>query len=193
MLNRAKQRGLAMIETLIAILVLAVGVIGAAGMQLSALRTSQQSAARTAALELASEIADKMRANDHAMSTDSGNPFVGLDYRTSDAPRAPGASCYGDAHCDPSQLASFDVYEWERRLKSVLPAARAVICRDAHPWDKDAHAYRWACDAASGGTGAAPLTIKIGWLEKGPVGNAGQSAGKAFAPAIVLIVEPYAA
>jgi type IV pilus assembly protein PilV len=191
--NRVAQRGFSLIEVLVSILVLALGVIGAAGMQLTALRTSQQSAIQTTALELATEMADKMRANDRAMkSDDSSNPFLGLDYATSVEPDVPGTLCYGkSANCDAGQLASFDIYEWKKHLRAALPAARAVICRDAKPWSSAAHGYKWECDASSTSAGAAPLTIKVGWQEKNPDGSLSRNRDQQFSPAIALVVEPY--
>src|SRR5690606_15894095 len=56
------ENGFSLIEVLVAVFVLAVGVIGAAGMQLAALRTTQQSSFQTRALHLAAEMADYMRA-----------------------------------------------------------------------------------------------------------------------------------
>jgi len=57
-----EHNGFSLIEVLIAVFVLALGVIGVAGMQLTAMRTSQQSAFQTTAVELPAEMADKMRA-----------------------------------------------------------------------------------------------------------------------------------
>jgi type IV pilus assembly protein PilV len=192
-MNRSiEQRGFSLTEVLVSIFVLAIGIVGAAGMQLTALRTSQQSAFQTTALELAVEMADRMRANDRAMrSRDGGNPFLGLDYSTKMEPIAPPMLCYGrSASCDAAQMARFDLYEWERRLKAALPTARAVVCRDASPWDSAARGYKWRCDAAGANADGAPLTVKIGWQGKNPDGSPVQDDSKQFPPAVVLVVEP---
>ncbi|MFD2273251.1 type IV pilus modification protein PilV [Undibacterium arcticum] len=54
-----QQGGFTLIEVLISVFVLALGVIGAAGMQLVAMRTGQQSGAQSLAVQLATEMADK--------------------------------------------------------------------------------------------------------------------------------------
>lgn len=184
------QRGFSLIEVLVSILVLGVGVIGAAGMQLNAVRTAQQSAFQTAALALASDIADKMRANDQLMKQDDkANPFVGIDYSTNTEPAAPRMGCYGaHAGCNAQQIASFDIYEWMRRMKTVLPIARAVICRDATPWDDAANAYRWDCADAGAN---APLVVKIGWQAKNPDGSLTDNEAGQFPPLLALAVAPY--
>lgn len=184
--------GFALIEVLLSILVLSLGVIGAAGMQLTAMRTTQQSALQTAALELAVEMADVMRANDRVMKqSDAVNPFLQVDYASSTEPAAPAVSCYGEAaHCSPEEIADFTIYEWEKRLGATLPNARALICRDASPWDSDAGSFAWACHAAAG-TGQGPLVIKIGWQGKNPDGSLDRDANGQAMPGIALTVEPY--
>jgi len=61
--RRRRQRGVGMIEVLVAVLVLSVGMLGVAGMQLSALRSNQSAYERSVATILASSIAERMAAN----------------------------------------------------------------------------------------------------------------------------------
>lgn len=60
---RRAQRGVGMIEVLVAVLVLAIGLLGIAAMQAAALRNSQSSLDRSTATVLAYSIFDAMRAN----------------------------------------------------------------------------------------------------------------------------------
>lgn len=60
---RRAQRGVGMIEVLIAVLVLAIGLLGIAAMQAAALRNSQSSLERSTATVLAYSMFDAMRAN----------------------------------------------------------------------------------------------------------------------------------
>ncbi len=180
-----------MIEVMISILVLALGVIGAAGMQLAALRTSQQSAFQTVALELAAEMADKMRANDTQMRQ-VDNQFLGVDFRSegNNEPAAPRVMCYSSsANCSAEELARFEIYEWEKRVKASLPGGRALICRDASPWDSAAGALTWDCSGSA--VGSASLVIKLGWQAKNPDGTLIADAAKQFPPSVALTVEPY--
>ena len=193
------QRGFAMIEVLVAIFVLVIGVIGAAGLQMAALRSTQQAALQTVALQLASELADKMRANDLAMRAKAKvnggmpqNPFVGIDYSAGTAPESPPKMCYGGATaCDAGQLAQFDIYEWEKRLSAALPSARAVVCRDSTPWSDGDDNYKWECDDKA--VAAASVVIKIGWQSKNPDGSLIRNSAtkKTFPPGLALAVAPY--
>ena len=188
---KLQQTGFSIIEVLISIFVLALGVIGAAGMQLTALRTSQQSAFQTAALELAAEMADRMRANDSQMRR-ADNHYLNVDFRSGENtdPVPPSTMCYSaGTDCSAEELAKFDIYEWERRIKAVLPGGRALICRDASPWDSGAGALTWACTGAS--SGSASLVVKLGWQGKNPDGTLVADAGKQFPPSVALTVEPY--
>jgi type IV pilus assembly protein PilV len=191
-MKTARQKGFSLIEVLVSILVLALGVIGVAGMQLSALRTSQQSTFQTVAVQLASEMADRMRANNNKMKlADEQNPFLSVDFKPADAEPDPPAKLCHTAQCNDAELADFDIYDWEKRLKAALPGARARICRDSAPWDAVARALTWTCDSPSGNN--ASLIIKLGWLGKGtnPDGSRIDDAGKPFPPSVAIVVQPY--
>jgi len=183
--------GFSLIEVMVSVLVLGLGVIGAAGMQLAAMRTSHQSGLQSIAVQLAAELADKSRANDGQMkSKDADNPFVGLSFRQSvdGMPGAPAKFCYS-ASCDSRELADFDIYEWKKRLASALPDARAVVCRDAQPWNDTQRSLVWECQ---GGTSvAASLVIKVGWQAKNPDGSLISDTAKESPPVVAFTVEPY--
>lgn len=61
--SRENQAGVGLIEVMIAVLILAVGVIGIGATHLAALRRSQLTFERSQAVVLSSMIADSMRAN----------------------------------------------------------------------------------------------------------------------------------
>jgi type IV pilus assembly protein PilV len=191
---RLAHSGFTLVEVMVSVFVLALGVIGAAGMQLSALRTTQQSGLQTNAVQLASEIAETMRANSSQMRlTGDDNPFIGIDYQAGAGdPPAPDASCFSrSSDCDAAQLASFEIHEWESRIRASLPSGRAVVCRDADPWDAGTHSYKWDCGASSPDAGS--VVVKIGWQGKNPDGSLIRGTGTAqeFPPLVVLTVQPY--
>ena len=188
--DRFGESGFSMTEVLVAMLVLSGGVIGAAGMQLTAMRTAQQSGFHSTALLLAAEMADKMRANDSRMRQDDGdNPFLSISYDAmkDGDPTAPDVLCYTTA-CDDEELAEFDIYEWKRRIAAALPGGRAVICRETSPWDSTRNAFVWDCK--NDGDGAS-LVIKLGWQGKNPDGSLIRDQNNAIAPSVALTVEPY--
>jgi type IV pilus assembly protein PilV len=180
---RAAQAGFSMMETLIAILVLSLGIFGAGWLQLTAVRTVQQSSYQTTALQLAAEMADRIRAN--------RNPaiFLAVDYDAAVAPAIPAsAGCYG-AHCDGSQMASFEIADWLARASAVLPGLKTRICRDTAPWDAAAQALSWQCSEPV--DDAAPLVIKLGWRVRNPDGSTLLDNRKDTPPGLALTVMPY--
>lgn len=189
-MKSSSENGFSLIEVLVSVFVLTVGVIGAASMQLSAMRTTQQSVLQTNALHLAAEMADTMRANINSMqAADQDNPYLRVDYHS--ARQTDGSSngdCYGtNAYCDSKQLAQSDIAEWLRHLNAVLPGARVRICRDDQPWSAAEQNFRWNCSDAS--ITNASIVIKIGWHNKHPDETSPQ--GNSGAPGIALTVAPY--
>lgn len=68
-----RQRGLSLIEVLIAMLILAIGLLGIAAMQAITLRNSQSAFDRTQAVVLSYAMLDRMRANASAARAGSYN------------------------------------------------------------------------------------------------------------------------
>lgn len=178
-------RGFTLIEVLVAVFVLAVGVVGALGTQMAALRTRQQSSLMSDAVQLASSLADRMRANVEQMRSGPDNPYLALRYdAATDGPPPPAHPlCYRGADCSSAQLAEFDLYELKQAVFSGFPGGRVVICRDAQMWNAARHALDWSCVDAAG----APLVIKLGWRAKRPDGAAERDAAGDFAPSVAML------
>jgi type IV pilus assembly protein PilV len=155
--------GFTLLEVLVAVFVLAVGILGAAATQLTALRTRHQSSLMSNGVQLASSLADSMRANREMMrAADSANPYLQLSYDVADgAPQAPGASCFPGAGCRAAQLADAELYRFKDALHAGFPGGRALVCRDSQVWNGARGALRWTCGAAA----QAPIVIKVGWRD----------------------------
>ncbi len=63
-----RQRGATLIEVLVTMLVVAIGLVGAAGLQLSSSRYQQTAHMRSQAVEAAQFIVEKMRVNNSAVT-----------------------------------------------------------------------------------------------------------------------------
>lgn len=182
------KNGFSLIEVLVSIVILALGVIGTAGMQVAMLRSAQQSAFHAFAMQIASEMADTMLADHgHARQAAGVDPYLGIDYRsaTDHEPEGPGKSCYGNA-CNALELAEFEIYDWKKRIKAALPSGRVMVCRDSNPWNAGQKALSWSCDDEA--NSAAPVVIKLGWRTKNPDGSLRQDATGAVPPIVALTV-----
>lgn len=147
-----RSQGFTLIEVLIAVLVLAIAILGGMASQLASLRTRQDSALMASAVQLAGSLADRMRANGQFRHL-----YLGLDYDAlrDGPPGASGAGCDAGASCSGAQLAAYDLDEVRNAVHAGFPGGRVVVCRGA--------GAGWPC----GGGHAAPVAIKIGWAERG--------------------------
>lgn len=122
MSRRHTQSGVSMIESLVAILVLAIGVMGLAGLQARSLVETRLTNARANALLLANDLAERMRLNRAAAtSTDPSNRYD-LAFGEIFNPR----DCVAGA-CDAVALRTFDLAEWTRQVRQLLPGGQARI------------------------------------------------------------------
>jgi type IV pilus assembly protein PilV len=172
--------GFTLIEVLVALLVLAVGALGAGATVLAARRAGQQASLASGAVELAALAGDAMRANAPAMGVaDAYNPYLQLDYDAhADGPPAAVADCSAST-CDSAALAAADLAALRRSVFQHYPLGRIKICRDSAWWDRLGLVMRWDCNGASG----APVVVKIGWQHR--LAQAGEVAGGA--PALVIL------
>ena len=117
------ETGFTVIEVLISLLVLSVGMMGLASLQVVGLQNTQGGAQRAQAAFLAYDITDRMRSNPVAV-TAGGYNYVG----------EPGAAavnavgCIGiAANCSAAQLAAFDLAQWQTLLGTYLSGGFGAI------------------------------------------------------------------
>src|SRR5205814_9211821 len=104
----ARSRGFTMIEMLVALVVLAVGMLGVAILFGISLHSGSSAIARMQAVNLAAVLADRIRANRRAGDAPN-NAYGGASADN----HCTGA---GAASCTPGQMAAYDLYLWQRRL-----------------------------------------------------------------------------
>lgn len=189
------QSGFTLAEVLASVFLLVLGITGAAGMQLQALRTAQQSAFQTASLALATEMADTLRmsmaaADAHLLLEE----YLQLDFQSWEDASTSTANCYR-MPCSPREFAEFNIEQWGQRLSAALPDARAKICLDMHSAGSGTGQPDWTCrsPATLAEREKASIVIKIGWRDKAqPAAQEASSAlQRSFAPRLVLTVGPY--
>jgi type IV pilus assembly protein PilV len=104
-----KKTGFTLIEVLIAMVVLAVGLLGLAGLQATSLKNNQSAYNRSQATQLAYDLADRMRANTGAAAS----------YLTA---AAGNANCSSTTGCSATDMAKNDLFEWNAAISQALPA-----------------------------------------------------------------------
>lgn len=114
-----------MIEALIALLVLALGVLGLARLQVSALTESRNTNARAMAVQLAADLSERMQSNVVIRRANPlSNPYVA---GWGSAPNA-AKNCL-EENCNGDELAAFDLVAWKLNLQSLLPNGDAQVFR----------------------------------------------------------------
>jgi len=109
--------GVSLIEVLVSIVVLSVGLLGIAGLQLTSLRFLYDANLVYQATIQASDMADRIRAN--PIGRDNGH-YNNISGTGSD----PGCI---DTNCNPAQLAATDRFEWNTANARLLPNGAGVV------------------------------------------------------------------
>lgn len=110
------QHGATLIEVLITVLILAVGLLGVAGMQMTSIQSNHSAYYRTQATVLAADLAERMRANREVALTTAYN----LDFPTSSS-----------GHSVSGSQAQKDLAEWLNTLADTLPEGTGKIEKDS--------------------------------------------------------------
>lgn len=143
-----QHKGFTLIEVLVAVVVLSIGLLGLAGLQVTALRNNQSSFARSQATIFAYDMADRMRANGSAVV--SGNyEFDGTTTPTANS------NCTGTIGCTSAEMAQDDLYAWSTAISTGLPGGSGTVCLDSTPDSAN-------CDGIGN-----QFVISINWAETG--------------------------
>ncbi len=158
-----RQLGMTLLEVLIALMVLSVGILGIASLQMVSLQSTTNSNFNTHAMMLTDDLIERIRGNREAILDNQGQPDLD-NYGKAIGDGFPDvadlvADCYTNTGCSDVEMASNDLIQWSESLKRVLPISddqlttSAVICLDASPDTA-------ACD----GLGSA-VKIAFSWSE----------------------------
>jgi type IV pilus assembly protein PilV len=112
------QNGFTMVETLVALVVLAIGMLGIAALYLNSLQAGRTAIYRTQAVNLAADLADRIRANRTAVASYSILFAAG-------AAEVP--ACYTTAGCTAAELAASDLSRWKASIAQQLPNGQGQV------------------------------------------------------------------
>jgi len=104
----AVQKGAGLLEVLIAIVIIAIGLLGLAGLQTVSLQLNQGALVRSQASNLAYDITERIRAN----WSDAAAYNIGID----DEPES-----------SPATIAARDIKEWRDALAATLPDGKGSV------------------------------------------------------------------
>lgn len=113
-----RQRGVTLIESLVAIVVTALGILGILGVQMRTLTDTSTTVRRAQAIRLIEDLGERMRTNPNAMAN-----LENYVSAFNDAPSV--GSC--TSGCEHTALAAYDLAVWKRAVRDTLPLGRAEI------------------------------------------------------------------
>lgn len=145
--------GFSLIEVLVALFVLAIGLLGLAALQTTGLKFNHQSYERTQATLQAYDIIDRMRAN----KSGTGDT-VNTTYDNVSLGSAPGTTDCAATSCNGAQLAEYDLRQWNNANASLLAEGRGAICKGT--FTNDANNYPTGCSQSG-----SIYRIAIAWKE----------------------------
>lgn len=124
------EHGATLIEALVAILVLSLGLLGMAGLQLNALSFQKSSWATHRIAELTGDISERIRANPTGAS--NGNYVYTATYSTSKTATMTSNLCRSSGtDCTTAQIANDDIAAWLLKAQAALPSGAATITGDS--------------------------------------------------------------
>ncbi|MCB1773873.1 MAG: type IV pilus modification protein PilV [Gammaproteobacteria bacterium] len=144
--HRHGSRGFTLLEVLVSLLVLSIGLIGVAGLQLLGVSNSRDAYFRTQAVMLSYDISDRMRANQDAVDSASYSGNAGTL----------NSNCRSTTGCTPAQMAGDDVALWKLAL-AALPGGEGVVCIDS-TFDDGSGEGSPACDGVGN-----QYAVKVWW------------------------------
>jgi type IV pilus assembly protein PilV len=162
----ARQSGVSMVEILVALLVISIGALGYAGLQLRALADSEQAFQRSQAMAIAQDAAERIAVNKPAEAAyvDSDNWPTGVQF----SKPANWNACV-TAACDADAMAQWDINQLAWMAADLLPGGRMDVV-----------------DCA----GSQLLCVRVAWNQRTP-GQCEQGGTAIRAPdCVVLEVQP---
>lgn len=114
------QRGITLIESLIAIVITALGILGILGVQMRTLTDTSTSVRRAQAIRLIEDLGERMKVNPNALA--SIDSYVTT---FSSEPTVPAAGCA--TGCTQSAMVTYDLAVWKKSVKDTLPLGRAAV------------------------------------------------------------------
>jgi type IV pilus assembly protein PilV len=136
----SRQHGISIVESLVALVVLSVGMLGIASLYIASLKADRSALVRTQAVNLAIDIADRIRSNRAGKDDYATAGFTGT-----------ATSCVGTT-CTAAEIAKDDLKLWQGNIKTYLPnGATGTVVYAAAASKTDPNRY----------------TITVEWPEQG--------------------------
>ncbi|MEN3979735.1 type IV pilus modification protein PilV [Acinetobacter sp. CWB-B33] len=122
-MNMNKQQGVGLVEVLVALLLLSIAILGFASLQLRAVQATSEGANRIQAMNLARDLAEKIRMNNGTDALAAYQQNMG----SQSAQETEGTNCYNN-FCLPAAKAAFDVHESYLQAQKLGMVMNMIEC-----------------------------------------------------------------
>lgn len=155
-------RGVTLIEVLVAVLIVAFGIVALLVLQANTLKYQRGSSQRAQLSVLLSDYVERVRANlDQAPGVVNNSPYlISANWNTQSAIPSAAVDCTSDS-CSAAQLAAFDMAQWRTAVRQALPRGSVFVQ----------------------GTAARGMTVAFMWTDKELAGAGGTLGATAAANA----------
>ena len=143
------QRGMGMIEILVALLILAIGILGFIALQYRALEASAESTSRVQAITLARDLAERMRVNRNSLTV-YNQQLQDVSIQIGFA-----KNCFQN-NCTDTELADFDVAQVVKSASSFGMTMNMIACPKTN--NRQCIYIAWGDTSATNGTGIGDCT-----------------------------------
>ncbi len=120
--RRHGQRGMTLLESLVAMVVVALGILGIIAVQMRTLTDTQTAVRRAQAIRLIEDLSERMKVSPNSLLNieeyTSGYDEKAEDYEDAD--------CLS-ATCTPAEQAQYDLLQWKTTVQETLPAGQASV------------------------------------------------------------------
>jgi len=130
-----QQQGFTLIEVLVAVVIMAIGLLGLAALQNASLRFSYDSYLRTQTTFFANDLFDRIRANPTVVYdlsiTTTGTGGSSVDCSTA------------SADCPPASMMQYDIRSWAAQVDNTFPGSTVTVTTNAAPVHTYTITFRW--------------------------------------------------
>ena len=119
-MTHPRHRGFSLLEVLVTVVVLSLGMLGVAAVLITVHKANASSYLRQQAVQETYDILDRMRANRSAALQGNYDTSLGTAAGTA------AVNCTSGS-CNPSQLASYDRWQWLTDLATTLPSGTGSV------------------------------------------------------------------
>lgn len=144
------QKGVGLVEILVALLILAIGVLGFVALQYRAVEATSEASSRIQAISIARDLAERIRVNRFAVTTYES------EIKTPANQKAYKTNCFTST-CSETDFADFDVAQVTNRAASFGMTMNIMNCQGNNN-NRSCVYVAWGDSSATNGTGTGDCT-----------------------------------